>query len=81
MHDKDKKSEVPVAQSKPTTAKAFVKAAKLVEKVEPEQMISFDRYFTVLGRPSRHKKGMIAFLKSIKGRKTKAEWDRLFQGY
>ena len=63
------------------TKKTEAQQAKPVVKAEPAPMITFDRYFAVLGRPAHHKKGMIAFVKSIKGRKTKAEWDRLFQGY
>lgn len=51
------------------------------EREAPASMITFDRYFLLLGRPAHHKRGMIAYVKSTKGRKTRAEWDRLFQGY
>jgi hypothetical protein len=46
-----------------------------------DYLITFDRYFIMLNKPAHHKRGMKAYLKSIKGKRTKEEWDNLFKGY
>ncbi len=50
------------------------------EAVKPPQMITFDRYFTSLGRPMHHKPGMEAFCKT-KGKKARPAWEALFAKY
>ncbi len=52
-----------------------------VEVVEAPIVMSFDRYFLTLGRPQHHKRGMAAFVKSVKGKKTQQAWELLFKGY
>ena len=69
MSKKEKETEVVVE----------VLAPVVVE--EPEPRISFDRFFQTLGKPAHHKKGMIAFVKNVKGKLTLAAWSALFEGY
>lgn len=53
------------------------------EAAPPELMLSFDRYFSTLGRPDHHKAGMKAFLKKgqAQGKKAKSYWEQLFKTY
>ena len=56
-------------------------APKVVLK--PEPVFTFDRYFASLGHPAHWKAGMRAYLsgRAAKGKKTVAEWNRLFLDY
>lgn len=54
--------------------------AKKAPPAPVEPLLTFDRWFISLGRPSHHKAGMQAY-RPTKGRKTKAAWDRLFKDY
>lgn len=46
-----------------------------------EPLLTFDRFFLSLGRPMHHKKGIAAYVKNIKGKKTVAAWNALLKGY
>ena len=63
-------------------AKAVVKAAPVVPSppAPASPKFTFDRYFNLLGRPARHKAGMLAY-KNTKGKKTQEAWDALFKSY
>lgn len=48
--------------------------------VAPEMVISFDRWFPTLGKPSHWKTGMKAYAQTS-GKKTIAAWAELFKNY
>lgn len=57
------------------------KSSASVRKRDP--VMNFDRWFATTGRPAHHKAGMRAFLgpRRVNGKKTVAEWERLFRTY
>lgn len=59
---------------------------KIVEEpagVSPTPVVmTFDRWFAQTGKPAHHIAGMRAFGgQKIKGKRTVAQWDALFQSY
>lgn len=56
-------------------------AVKEIIPVVPEVLISFDRYFTLTGKPDHHKAGMMKFTKEINYKKSKVAWDLVFKNY
>lgn len=46
----------------------------------PVQSMTFDVWFSSLGRPLHHKAGMRAFAPT-EGRRTKSGWEALFKSY
>lgn len=47
-----------------------------------EIFFSFDRWFSLTGKPTHHKAGMIAFVKgNVRGKRTRASWDEVFKNY
>lgn len=55
------------------------------DKLEPapvvqESTMTFDVWFSSLGRPQHHKAGMKAYART-EGRRTKSGWDALFKSY
>lgn len=51
-------------------------------KVKAVPVFTFDRWFASSGKPAHWKAGMRIFVgKLVKGKRTQAEWERLFAGY
>lgn len=59
------------------------RAEKRAKRSKPKVVLTFDRWFASTGKPAHHKAGMRAYIndKQAKGKKTVAEWERLFAGY
>jgi hypothetical protein len=53
------------------------------KKAAPMPIFTFDRYFASLGKPAHWRAGMRAWLSNsaAKGKRTVAEWNRLFKDY
>lgn len=65
---------------KPSESVQPVVRKKAGDGKDPQLMMTFQRWFSLQGRPPHHKKGMWAFA-NTKGKRSIAAWNRLFERY
>lgn len=81
--EKTESADTPKVEYKRATVQVMQEKEAPKKTKRPMATFTFDRWFASLGRPIHHKAGMLAYLskKASQGKKTVAEWERLFASY